>query len=98
MVRQSQAGQRVAAQLVVHGRVQGVGYRYFVQEAAERLGLLGWVRNLPDGSVEAYAEGAKPLVEDWIGQLEKGPPLARVERVDLDWQTPRSGEAGFRVL
>ena len=71
-----------AARFVAHGRVQGVGYRWFVWREAERLGLRGVVRNLPDGSVEVTAEG----VDDALARLEqalaRGPSVARVDRVD----------------
>lgn len=83
---------------MIHGRVQGVGYRYFAQGAAQTLGLCGWVRNLPDGAVESYAEGPRPVVEQWVAQMEKGPPMSRVERMALDWQAPRNGEAGFSII
>jgi acylphosphatase len=98
VVRQSQASQRVGAQLEVRGRVQGVGYRYFAQEAAQALGLCGWVRNLPDGAVESFVEGPRPAVEQWIAQMEKGPTMARVERLSLDWCPPRQTDTDFSII
>lgn len=67
---------------VVHGRVQGVGFRWFVWQAAARLGLRGLARNLPDGSVEVVAEGPENALAELARALAKGPAAARVERVD----------------
>ena len=69
----------------ITGRVQGVGYRYFVQEKAVELGLTGWVRNLPNGNVEAMAQGSKEKLSAWLSELEHGPLLAKVSRVQTDW-------------
>ena len=68
--------------ITVRGRVQGVGFRYFVQNAATRLGLTGNVRNCPDSTVEIRAEGNARAIADLIEQVKQGPRLARVERVD----------------
>lgn len=73
---------RIARRFVVSGRVQGVGFRYFVRERAQALGLGGWVRNLPDGRVEAFVEGPRAAVESMEELLAEGPSMARVERVD----------------
>jgi acylphosphatase len=67
---------------VVHGRVQGVGYRFFAQRAASGLGLKGYVRNLPDGTVEVYASGDEASLTKLRQELEAGPIGARVERVE----------------
>jgi acylphosphatase len=72
-----------AKQLTVHGRVQGVGFRYYVQHVGNRLGLGGDVRNCPDFTVEIVVEGDARAIADFIKKVEKGPPLARVERVDV---------------
>ncbi len=71
-----------AARFLVHGRVQGVGFRWFVWKTAEHLGLGGLARNLPDGSVEVVAEGPRPALEQLAQALQRGPPLAQVERVE----------------
>jgi len=71
-----------AARFLVRGRVQGVGFRWFVWKTAERLGLGGLARNLPDGSVEVVAEGPGPALEQLAQALQRGPPLAQVERVE----------------
>ncbi len=70
---------------VVHGDVQGVGFRYFVQRKARQLGLLGWVRNNDDGTVEVVAEGARPELEQLKRAVEEGPRMAQVDRVDARW-------------
>ena len=70
---------------VVSGRVQGVGFRWFVVEAAESRGLTGWVANLPDGRVRTVAEGPRPALEDLLDQLERGPAGARVSGVEAAW-------------
>ncbi len=65
----------------ISGRVQGVGFRWFVREEARRLGLAGWVRNLPTGEVELVAEGAPESLDALARSIGKGPPGARVELV-----------------
>jgi acylphosphatase len=70
---------------VVDGRVQGVGFRYFVKAAAEELNLTGWVRNKMDGRVEVLAEGAREHLETLLDQLRRGPRSAFVSDVKLDW-------------
>lgn len=64
---------------VIKGRVQGVGYRQFAAEAARKLGLKGWVRNLSNGDVEAEAQGQAEAIAEYEARLGKGPPLARVD-------------------
>ena len=81
----------------VTGRVQGVGYRWFVQAEAERLELGGSVRNLPDGAVAVEAEGPRPKLLVLLKRLHEGPPAARVERVDAEWLSPH-GQTQFRIL
>jgi acylphosphatase len=72
-----------AKQIIVHGRVQGVGFRYFVQHIGNRLGLCGNVRNCPDSTVEIIVEGDSGKIADLIKQVEVGPSLARVQRVEV---------------
>jgi acylphosphatase len=87
----------IARAFVVNGRVQGVGFRYFVVREAQALGLAGWVRNLPDGRVEVLAHGEADLVNALEARLWEGPPHAQVAGVESrEAETPRSGE--FRVL
>ena len=79
------------ARVVVRGHVQGVGFRWAARGAALRLGLTGWVRNRPDGSVEALLEGSPDAVERMVDWLRIGPPAARVSGVTrLD--EPHTGE------
>jgi acylphosphatase len=85
----------VRARIRVTGIVQGVGYRYFVRNAATSLGLGGYVRNLPDGSVEVVAEGERSLVSTFIGELRVGPRYASVAGVDIAWEEPRKDFKGF---
>ena len=86
-----------AAEIVVEGRVQGVGYRDFAQRQAGRLGLAGFVMNLRDGRVRAWAEGPREVIEEFVRALEKGPPLSRVSVVDVRWVPPTGRFAGFDV-
>ena len=72
---------KVAVNLIAKGRVQGVGFRWFVNQEAQKSGVLGYVRNLPDGNVEIAAEGDEEAVEDFMTQVKKGPGFSRV--VDL---------------
>ena len=78
---------------IVHGDVQGVGFRYFVQRKAQQLGLSGWVRNNDDGTVELVAEGNRRQLEDLKRIVEEGPRLARVDRVETRW-SEATGDLG----
>jgi len=69
--------------VIVEGRVQGVGFRHFTYKAALRLGLTGWVRNLPDGAVEAVAQGPQEKIEEWLTALKEGPPASRVKGLTI---------------
>jgi acylphosphatase len=87
----------VTRRFVVNGRVQGVGFRYFVVREAQALQLAGWVRNLPDGQVEVLASGAPDVVSAFEGRLWEGPPHARVTSVETrEAEAPQYAE--FRVL
>lgn len=70
----------------VSGRVQGVFFRRFIKAHATELGVYGWVRNIADGRVEIVAEGEKRKLMDLIELIEKGPPLARIEKVKVSWK------------
>jgi acylphosphatase len=79
------------------GRVQRVGFRYFVYDAAYREGVAGWVRNLPDGSVEVDVEGEADAIERFEMALRQGPPGARVEDVETDITPPTGRRVGFMI-
>jgi len=87
----------VARRVVVRGRVQGVGFRYFVTRRARALGLTGWVRNLADGSVEALCEGPDVAVAALLEQLRSGPRLARVDDLEEHAEVPSGEHEGFVV-
>ena len=88
---------RVARRYLISGRVQGVGFRYFAETAASREGVLGWVRNLPDGRVEVAAEGEAEAVERFERALHRGPRGARVDHVEIFDDVPGGNESGFSV-
>ena len=87
----------VRAHLVVRGRVQGVWFRGSMQDEADRLGIAGWVRNHPDGTVEAEIEGAREAVDALIAWARHGPPGARVSDVAVEWVPARGERGGFAV-
>ncbi|MBN1285338.1 MAG: acylphosphatase [Anaerolineae bacterium] len=95
MSDQSQSNRRLHA--VVHGRVQGVGFRYAAVHKAQALDLTGWVRNTWDGTVETVAEGPRPALEQFLGWLRRGPTGARVERVEHTWKSATGEYRGFHV-
>jgi acylphosphatase len=76
--------------VTVRGRVQGVGFRYFVLREAMDLALTGWVANGPDRTLRCVAEGPRSQLEALLHVLEAGPPSARIDKVDADWG-PASG-------
>ncbi|HQR29464.1 MAG TPA: acylphosphatase [Anaeromyxobacteraceae bacterium] len=92
------SGARARARARVTGIVQGVWYRQSTADEARRLGLSGTVRNLPDGAVEVLAEGTREAVEALLAWCRRGPPAARVEAVEVAWETPAGDEAPFAVL
>jgi len=83
--------------LVVLGVVQGVGFRYAARDAAGSCGVDGWVRNLPDGSVEIVAQGSADAVARMIAWAERGPRHAAVERVVVERETAEPGPSGFAI-
>ena len=84
------------AHVRIYGKVQGVWFRAHTKDIADKLGIKGWVRNVPDGSVEAVFEGDDESVEKIIEWCHRGPPLARVERVEVEYEEPR-GEEKFEI-
>jgi acylphosphatase len=85
-----------ARRAVVSGRVQGVGFRFFAERAARELGVRGWVRNLPDGSVETVAEGEEDAVSRYLARLKAGPRASRVDEVAVD-ELPPQGLTVFEI-
>lgn len=85
------------ADILVSGLVQGVGYRFFAERVANRYGLKGFCRNLPNGTVEVVAEGNHGLLSDYVRELKRGPISASVRAVDVKWGEYRGEFKGFRI-
>lgn len=88
---------RAARHFIVRGRVQRVGFRYFVQEAATREGLHGEVHNLPDGAVDVTAEGESESMERFERKLREGPRASRVDEVAVTELDPAGRDTGFTI-
>jgi acylphosphatase len=86
-----------AVHALVRGDVQGVGFRFFVQRRARESRLAGWVRNRSDGTVECLAQGPRPALERLLEDLRRGPGMAEVESVDVEWRQPAGGLDSFTV-
>jgi acylphosphatase len=96
MVDQTQ-GLTLAKRFVVRGRVQGVGFRWFVEREAHMLGVAGWVRNNSDGSVEVLAIGSRDQLSGLRSRLRQGPRAARVDDVEESESKPIEGLTTFRI-
>jgi acylphosphatase len=83
---------------VIHGDVQGVGFRYFIVDAARPLGVSGWVRNRPDGSVELTAEGERRQLEELLSAARHGPRHAEVADVDVEWGMAAGDLGPFQLV
>jgi len=90
--------QTVRLHATVEGRVQGVGFRYFVIQNAEELNLMGWVRNLDSGDVEVTAEGNKGVLDKLLEALRRGPGSGYVANVRVDWQEASGEYKRFRII
>lgn len=88
----------IELQATVSGKVQGVRYRTYVQESATELGLVGYVRNLPNGTVEVVAQGMPDILKDFVEYLNEGSLLAKVEGVSVDWHSIRGTYTEFSIL
>lgn len=88
---------QIARRMMVTGQVQGVGFRWFMADAAAREGATGWVRNLPDGRVEAFVEGDIEAVTRVERAVRRGPSRARVEKVSVVDEEPSGAYAGFSI-
>lgn len=82
---------------VIRGRVQGVFYRAWTQQTARSLGLSGWVRNLPDGSVELLAQGSAEPLQELLRLCRQGPPAAHVQAVEAEWSEAESDFSDFSI-
>jgi len=85
------------AKIIVKGKVQGVFYRAFTQKNALKLGLKGWTRNLPNGDVEIICEGDKESIKELIKKLWRGPPLSKVDNVEIYWEEYKSEFKDFTI-
>jgi acylphosphatase len=97
MTSESSGGTRVRASIRVRGIVQGVNYRWFTQRRAAALGLTGFVRNLPDGSVQVDVEGERASIQQLLEALRIGPAAAVVESVETAWHAPSGEYQQFEV-
>jgi len=88
---------KVRAHVFISGRVQGVFFRYETKRIANRRRVSGWIRNLPDGRVEAVFEGEKSDVEEMIRFCHRGPPAAIVRDVKVFWEQPTGDLQGFQI-
>lgn len=86
------------AHVFISGSVQGVGYRFFVKSWARTFGVAGWVKNSPEGKVEAVFQGEEKSIEDLIAKCRKGPFLAEVKEVAVSWEEVDEGFGDFRVV
>lgn len=89
--------ERVRAHVLISGRVQGVGFRASARDKARAAGVEGWVRNSPDGRVEAVFEGTRSAVQRLLSWCYSGPSLAEVEKVEVKWEEPTGKEGSFAI-
>jgi len=87
----------IRAHVTIQGRVQGVFFRVETRRAARGYGVSGWVQNLPDGSVEAVMEGTRRQVEQLVDWCRKGPPHARVDKMDVRWKSATGEFHSFNI-
>lgn len=85
------------AHVIISGKVQGVYFRAGTRDQALALGVAGWVRNRPDGTVEGVLEGDREKVEELIRWCRQGPPRAAVSGVQIEWEDYRGGFNGFEI-
>lgn len=88
---------KVRAKVVISGKVQGVWFRQSTKDEADKLGVMGWCRNCPDGSVEAVFQGEKEAVQSIIDWCHEGPKMARVNQVNVEWQKAEDDLDGFKI-
>jgi acylphosphatase len=90
--------EKARVHVLIQGRVQGVFFRASTRDEARARGLTGWVRNRPDGRVEAVFEGDKRLVDNMLTWCHQGPPYSYVDRVEVEWQAALGDLTDFRVV
>ncbi len=83
---------------VVNGLVQNVAYRTYIQDSATELEVVGWVKNLPDGTVEILAQGTPDVLKDFVEYIHEGSLRAKVETVSVDWQTAKKLYDEFSII
>ena len=86
-----------ALHVTLYGNVQGVGFRYFTKQNANRLGIVGWVKNQMDGTVEIWAEGREYKLQKFLDTVREGPSHAHVRNADVKWKEPQEEFSSFRV-
>ena len=94
----SQPEDTLTVNMKITGKVQGVGFRYFVLRQAQKLGINGWVNNKPNGAVEALAQGDKEDLEQFIAKVKQGPAFSRVEDVSLNWVNEAEKYFCFEII
>ncbi len=87
----------IARKYYISGRVQGVGFRYFVKRKADFYGIAGWVKNLPDGRVEVFAQGDPLVLDEFEKELWKGPSLSRVDDIEIYEVEPTLNTYSFEI-
>lgn len=86
-----------AIRIIAHGRVQGVGFRFFVRQNAVAIGVTGWVKNCADGSVELHAEGSREQLELLVERVRQGPTFGHVSDLEVDWRTASNDFQTFDI-
>jgi len=94
----SQPESILTANMKITGKVQGVGFRYFVLRQAQELGIYGWVSNKPNGDVEALAQGDKEDLDQFIAKVKQGSAFSRVEDVRINWVNEAEQYFGFEII
>jgi acylphosphatase len=93
----SQLQNNLTVNMVITGKVQGVGFRYFVLRQAQELGIYGWVSNKPNGDVEALAQGDKEDLDQFIAKVKQGSAFSRVDDVILNWDDGQENYTSFEI-
>jgi len=94
----SQPESILTVNIKITGKVQGVGFRYFVLRQAQKLGINGWVSNKSNGDVEALAQGEKADLEQFIAKVKEGTTFSRVDNVNLEWMNKGEQYFGFEII